>query len=258
MINGWTFLLEVANFLLLVWLLKHFLYAPIVGVIDRRREHVRAEMDRLSAESAGLDQERRRVDEALRGLAREREEVIHQARAAGEEERGRMIEEARGDAAGLREKARAALAEERRQAFEAAENRVVEVGLTVSERLAQAVAGTTLHRELVKMAVTELAALGPERARALVGGGAPEAEVRVSAGRPLEESEIHAFEEAVQGLLGERARVAFSEDQRLGGGARVEIGELVLDATLAAQIERVRRLAHESLKTATEGRQVAG
>ena len=32
-----TFLLEVLNFLVLVWLLQHFLYRPVLAVIERRR-----------------------------------------------------------------------------------------------------------------------------------------------------------------------------------------------------------------------------
>ena len=35
-----TFLLEIINFLILVWILKRFLYRPVLEVITRRREQV--------------------------------------------------------------------------------------------------------------------------------------------------------------------------------------------------------------------------
>jgi len=35
-----TFLLEIINFLVLVWILKHFLYKPVLDVIARRRSGI--------------------------------------------------------------------------------------------------------------------------------------------------------------------------------------------------------------------------
>jgi F-type H+-transporting ATPase subunit b len=34
-LNWTTFVLEILNFLVLVWLLKHFFYQPVKGVIAR-------------------------------------------------------------------------------------------------------------------------------------------------------------------------------------------------------------------------------
>ena len=39
-----TFLLEVINFLILVWLLKRFLYQPVLEVIGKRRQKIQAEL----------------------------------------------------------------------------------------------------------------------------------------------------------------------------------------------------------------------
>ena len=44
-LNWSTFLLEIINFLVLVWILKHFLYKPILDVIARRRAGIE---DRLA------------------------------------------------------------------------------------------------------------------------------------------------------------------------------------------------------------------
>ena len=37
-----TFFLEIINFLVLVWILKRFLYKPVMDVIARRREGIEA------------------------------------------------------------------------------------------------------------------------------------------------------------------------------------------------------------------------
>ena len=59
-----TFILEIINFLVLVWLLKRFFYKPVLNVINRRREQIQkkisdAEGVRHEAESLKSDYENR-------------------------------------------------------------------------------------------------------------------------------------------------------------------------------------------------------
>ena len=37
-IDWWTLALQAANFLVLVWLLQHFLYRPVQGIIAERQQ----------------------------------------------------------------------------------------------------------------------------------------------------------------------------------------------------------------------------
>ena len=46
-----TFILEIINFLILVWILKRFLYRPILEVIARRREGVEKTLSEARARS---------------------------------------------------------------------------------------------------------------------------------------------------------------------------------------------------------------
>ncbi|MGB5440311.1 MAG: ATPase, partial [Gammaproteobacteria bacterium] len=78
-LNWSTFVLEILNFLVLVWILKHFLYKPVLDVIARRRagiEKIHAEAEALHKDAEGLkqqyegrladwEQERRQLRETL-------------------------------------------------------------------------------------------------------------------------------------------------------------------------------------------------
>jgi F-type H+-transporting ATPase subunit b len=55
-----TFALEVVNFLILVWILKHFFYRPVLAVIETRRaenEKNLAQADTLRSEAQSLKDE---------------------------------------------------------------------------------------------------------------------------------------------------------------------------------------------------------
>ncbi len=48
-LNWSTLLLEIVNFLVLVWILKRFLYRPVLQVIEERRSRHRGDPDRGTA-----------------------------------------------------------------------------------------------------------------------------------------------------------------------------------------------------------------
>ena len=96
-----TVLAQLANFLLLVWLLRRFLYRPILAGIDAREAEIAQRMaaadaareqasaaeqryQRLHEQTLAVQQDR--VDEALRATEQEREHMLADARAQREQE----------------------------------------------------------------------------------------------------------------------------------------------------------------------------
>jgi len=97
-----TFILEIINFLILVWLLKRFFYKPVLNVINRRREEIQkkiseAEGVKHEAESLKSDYENRLADwENEKATARttlhkeigaQRKKMLEELHAAIEQER---------------------------------------------------------------------------------------------------------------------------------------------------------------------------
>src|SRR5581483_11699946 len=92
-----TFLFQLVNFLVLLYILRRFVYAPLYRMIDERRAAI--------ARATEQAQEAEREAQAVRA------EVLKE-RDAIERERARMIEEARAAMVEERQRAEAASAEE--------------------------------------------------------------------------------------------------------------------------------------------------
>ncbi len=54
-LNWTTFALEIVNFLILVWILKRFLYKPVLEAIARRKTAI----DKTLSDAAGAAESRR-------------------------------------------------------------------------------------------------------------------------------------------------------------------------------------------------------
>src|SRR5574338_1303003 len=97
-----TFILEIINFLILLWLLKRLLYKPVLNMIARRK----AEIEKRVADSQALRQEA----ESLRAQYERRIIEWEQERTAA---RSRLLEEISTERARLTAALRASLDQER-------------------------------------------------------------------------------------------------------------------------------------------------
>ena len=68
LIDWFTVSAQVVNFLILVWLLKRFLYRPILNAIDAREKRIAAELADADAKQSGSPKGARRVPAQERGV----------------------------------------------------------------------------------------------------------------------------------------------------------------------------------------------
>jgi F-type H+-transporting ATPase subunit b len=102
LIDWFTVVAQAVNFLILVWLLKRFLYQPILKALDAREKRIAAEIAEANARQVKAQAEREefsRKNEAFEHQAADmKKKVVDEAAT----EHKRLFEEARKDADALR------------------------------------------------------------------------------------------------------------------------------------------------------------
>ncbi|HYH18966.1 MAG TPA: hypothetical protein VD995_10150 [Azospirillum sp.] len=241
-LDGWTLLLQAINFLVLVWLLRHFLYRPVLAVIAERQaatERLRGQADAVRREAA---ESKRAVDEEKAGLAAERDRVLSAARAQAAAERAALLDKARGEAEGLLVEGRARLAEERRQAEADLRTRAAALGTAVAARLLRATASDGMAEGFLEAACRGVEALPEPRRRALAGEGDP-VPVRLVSSAPLMVPEGERWQARLAAALGRPVTVEFAEDPGLIAGVELHFPHTVLrhswKQALAAAMEEL-------------------
>ncbi len=115
MLNGWfTIAAQAVNFLILVWLLKRFLYKPILHAIDEREKGIAAQLAGAEAKKAEAQKERDDFQHKNEVFDKERKALFVKATDEAKAERQRLLDEARKDADALRAKRQEALRIEQR------------------------------------------------------------------------------------------------------------------------------------------------
>ena len=104
LIDWFTVGAQIVNFLILVWLLKHFLYKPILDAIDARERRIAAELADADAKKAEAVKERTDFEDKNKALDQQRSALLGKAADDAKAERERLIDQAKKDADNLRAK----------------------------------------------------------------------------------------------------------------------------------------------------------
>ena len=102
LIDWFTVAAQIVNFLILVWLLKHFLYKPILDAIDAREKRIAAELADADKKKADAEKERTDFEDKNRVFDQQRSALLGKAADEAKAERERLIDQAKKDAESLR------------------------------------------------------------------------------------------------------------------------------------------------------------
>jgi F-type H+-transporting ATPase subunit b len=112
LIDRFTVAAQVVNFLILVWLLKRFLYKPILDAIEAREQRIAAELADAAAKMTAAEKQRDEFQSKGKALDEQRDALLGKAAEEAKAERERLFAEARKDADALRAKQESAVRNE--------------------------------------------------------------------------------------------------------------------------------------------------
>ena len=241
-----TFVLEIINFLVLVWILKRFLYKPVMDVIARRREGI----EKTRAEAAALHADAEKLRNQYEGRLAEWNEERQQAREALnrqiDTERVRKLEALESELETKREQAR--VAEERRRSDERhqAEETAMAQAAGFASRLLEKAVGPETETRLIAFLIEELAKLPAERVQRIrMQDGAASEDILVVSAFALGDDDRRKLEQALATLMGEKHPVRFEQESKLLAGVRITIGAWMLGFNLNDELNGLVLLASE-------------
>jgi F-type H+-transporting ATPase subunit b len=109
LIDWFTVGAQVVNFVILVWLMKHFLYKPILNAIDAREKRIASELADANAKRTEAEKERADFESKNKAFDDQRSALLSKATGDAKAEGAQLLEKARKDADSFRDTQAAAL-----------------------------------------------------------------------------------------------------------------------------------------------------
>lgn len=215
----WTLALQAINALILIWLLKRFLFSPVVRIIAERRAAADDLMAEAEAARAGALAELAKAKAEAEAQAARRADALHAAEAEAAKRREALVTEARARAGEITAAATAEIARASAAAQAAAAERAATLAVDIAAKLFTRLPSEAQVAGFVDGFAEALAKMQPEARDGIAPPGAP---LRLRAPRALTPDETTACRAALARVLGREVEIEVRPDPAVIAGLEAE------------------------------------
>ncbi len=156
LIDWFTVFAQIINFLILVWLLKRFLYRPILNAIDAREKHIALALADADAKKIEAQQECDEFQCKNATFEKQRAVYLSQMMVEVKEERQRLLDAARQESDVLRSRQQQAWVREQQSLNDVLSRNVREEVFAIARKTLTDLAGATLEERVVDVFLRRL------------------------------------------------------------------------------------------------------
>ena len=226
--DWWTFALQTANFVILVWLLHRFLYKPVLRMIDARRAEVEKQYAEASKAKADAEATRAATEAARAGIVKERDAALKVAAAQAQEAAQARHAQAEREAEALVADARKTLATEREQVLAEARRLALDLGEAVARRLLAEVPSALRAEAWLERMEQHLASLPPAELKALITQFTAGGSLKVVTVSALPPASAEIWRNRLGQQLGDGIPITFDIDPAIVAGVELHFPSAVL------------------------------
>lgn len=159
MIDWFTVFAQIVNFLILVFLLKRFLYGPVISAMQKREEKIAERLREAQDREFHAEQERIAYQSKNEELDRRRSVMIGRAREESDRKRKEFIEEARREVETMKARWQEAVMREKESFLRILQKRTAEQVTEILRRAFADLADLDLERHMTAVFVQKLKTL---------------------------------------------------------------------------------------------------
>ena len=248
----WTVVFQIANFLALAGLLYYFMFRPVMRTMKVRAAE-KEQLDREIAQNReAAAQLRTELETRLAHAEEEAAAVIARAGEQAETKRGALLQEAQGEVERILVEAHADAQRLRSQAVEDFHDEVLDAILEISGSLIGQAAPPEVHDALIQQLSDRIWEMGRgemsrvEAFRRSLGERAPTA--YVTSARPLSPEQQGLLARTFTALADRGVKLELTMDPTLAAGMRVRLGDLMVENSIAGQLDELREGVSQALK----------
>ncbi|MBR4972439.1 MAG: F0F1 ATP synthase subunit B [Oscillospiraceae bacterium] len=134
-VNPWTALFILLNTLTVFFVAKHFLFGPVMKMIEDRQK----EIDDMYADAGAAKENALALEAEYKGkltvAAETSEQIVKDAVARGQSREEEIIRQANAEAAAIMDKATASIAQEKKKAINDAKDEISGIAIAIAEKV---------------------------------------------------------------------------------------------------------------------------
>lgn len=242
---SWTsFILEIINFLVLVWILKRFFYLPVQKIILQRKQAVEATLDKAQNFNDEAEKLKAKYENRLQDWELEKAEK----RKSFEQE---LSEWKSKELIKFDKK----LDEEKDKMYSRENQKIDEIIMKNTKesfvlagefatKFLTTFADSELENKIMDKMINELLHL-PDEQKLFLKNSYQQQNIEISSAYPLSEPQKKELTEAIQKMLNQEIEINFTQNPDLIAGITIKVGSVLLQANLRDELKFFTEIKHE-------------
>lgn len=249
-----TIAAQIANFLVLIWLLQRFLYTPITRAMAKREARIEERLADARKQREEAEQEGRALRERQQDLDARAEEVLAEARREAEALRDRLEQDLRKEFDEKRSNWQEHLEEEKTELIRQLRKRMSDQVIKVVRRTLSDFANTDLATQVANEFAGRLETLDEgNKARLRDAAARPDADAVIESGIDLPDDARDRIAQAVRDTLGTDTEFDYRTDEDVVLGIRLTLGEETVEWSAGSYLKKLDGLVRDTLDAAGLG-----
>lgn len=235
----WTFIFQLANFFVLLFILSRLLYRPLKNFIEKRKEEIAkciVEAEQIKKDAYSLAKQ---YEEKLQEIEAHKEELKEQIIRKAEEERKKIIEEAIREGEKIKRKAKELAEREFNHAEKILKKETINLAEKIIYKWLESLSLETFHQLILEKWTRDSSSALKDLSLQLTHQESYHIEV-ISA-FPLGDWQI-PIENSLKNSFPGKTILSFSLDPTLKAGLQIKINGYILDFSLKGHLKRIREL----------------
>lgn len=234
----WTFVFQVINFIVLLFILKRLLYKPIKEIMVKRRgliEKTIEDAEKTKKEALELKQ---RHQEEMNKVTEIQDKMLERMKGEVEEEKKRMLQEAEKQARMIIEREEALFDMEKKRFEAELKEMALDTVRVFATNLLNDISDEELHEGIYRRLLNEIRRISED----IAGMGREDDSVTIDliSAYPVGEKELVELQKALESYLSKKVAINMAIDKTLIAGFKIKAYDKAYDFSLSGQINALK------------------
>lgn len=249
MFNWWTFLFQMINFFVVLYILYRLFFNPLKNIIQKREESLNKRLEELQTGEKELKEKEQQYEEKLKEIDTLKDKEFNAAREEAEQEKSRLLEEANEELEKERQKQKSIQEHEREKVNTAIKEQSLQFSLDYIAKFAKELIDENMHQKLIEKFLHELKSEKMQKIKKLKKEIKTETlKVKLNTPLKIEERTIDKVKEVLGDIFDTKAlAVEIFSDASLIGGIKLEIENKIIDGSISQALKQFEDEASKEL-----------
>jgi len=230
-------LVQIIGFLIVLVVLRAWVYIPLQGSLKKRRETIEKGLEDSRIAAEARENAEKDAAEILAEAQTSAAQIIREAKEKAELAAREVRAEVEADIARSRQDAMVEIEHERERVLGEIRSNVASLAIAAAQNLI----GEALDEKRQPELVAEFfSGIKNGKVTILEGNEVNGSSTEVMSALPLTVEEQNVIREEMLTKMGDKAEISFSVDPNILGGLVVRVGDRVVDGSIAGQIQNLR------------------